>query len=247
MGKIIAVVSGKGGTGKTSFTACVSLALAAMGHTTLALDCDITLRNLDLALGLSDSAVMDFSDVLEGRCTLAEAAVPHRKYPNLSLLAAPLAPVGASFSLNAMQTLAQAIRQQYDYCFIDAPAGLGQGFQLATAVADSVVVVTTTDPAALRDAQRTVMELRRFPSGQVHLVVNRVQKKMLKALHSTIDDAMDTAGLPLLGVIPEDSDIPLALNRGIPLRDINYYAQRAYENIAKRITGQRVPLLRARW
>ena len=247
MGKIIAVVSGKGGTGKTSFTACVSLALAAMGHTTLALDCDITLRNLDLALGLSDSAVMDFSDVLEGRCTLAEAAVPHRKYPTLSLLAAPLAPVGTRFSLSAMQTLAQTIRRQYDYCFIDAPAGLGQGFQLATAVADSVVVVTTTDPAALRDAQRTVMELRRFPAGQVHLVVNRVQKKMLKALHSTIDDAMDTAGLPLLGVIPEDSDIPLALNRGIPLRDINYYAQRAYENIAKRITGQRAPLLRARW
>ncbi len=247
MGKIIAVVSGKGGTGKTSFTACVSLALAAMGHTTLALDCDITLRNLDLALGLSDSAVMDFSDVLEGRCTLAEAAVSHRKYPTLSLLAAPLAPVGARFSLNAMQALAQTIRRQYDYCFIDAPAGLGQGFQLATAVADSVVVVTTTDPAALRDAQRTVMELRRFPAGQVHLVVNRVQKKMLKALHSTIDDAMDTAGLPLLGVIPEDSDIPLALNRGIPLRDINYYAQRAYENIAKRITGQRAPLLRARW
>lgn len=247
MGKIIAVVSGKGGTGKTSFTACVSLALAAMGHTTLALDCDITLRNLDLALGLSDSAVMDFSDVLEGRCTLAEAAVSHRKYPTLSLLAAPLAPVGTRFSLSAMQTLAQTIRRQYDYCFIDAPAGLGQGFQLATAVADSVVVVTTTDPAALRDAQRTVMELRRFPAGQVHLVVNRVQKKMLKALHSTIDDAMDTAGLPLLGIIPEDSDIPLALNRGIPLRDINYYAQRAYENIAKRITGQRAPLLRARW
>lgn len=247
MGKIIAVVSGKGGTGKTSFTACVSLALAEMGHATLALDCDITLRNLDLALGLSDSAAMDFSDVLEGRCTLAEAAVPHRRSPRLSLLAAPLAPVGAQFSLAAMQALAREIRDNYDYCLIDAPAGLGQGFQLATAVADNVVVVTTTDPAALRDAQRTVMELRRFPAGQVHLVVNRVQKKMLKALHSTIDDAMDTAGLPLLGVIPEDGDIPLALNRGIPLRDINYYAQRAYENIAKRITGQHAPLLRARW
>ena len=218
MGKIIAVVSGKGGTGKTSLTACVGLALAEMGYETLALDCDITLRNLDLALGLSDSAAMDFSDVLEGRCTLT-----------------------------AMQALGQAIRQQYDYCLIDAPAGLGQGFQLATAAADSVIVVTTTDPAALRDAQRTVMELRRFPAGQVHLVVNRVRKKMLKALHATIDDAMDTAGLPLLGVIPEDTDVPLALNRGIPLRDMNYYAQRAYDNIAKRITGKRVPLMRARW
>ena len=235
MGKIIAVASGKGGTGKTSFTACVGLSLAAMGYETLALDCDITLRNLDLALGLSDSAAMDFSDLLEGRCTLEEAAVRHRKYPKLSLLAAPLAPVGARFSQTAMQALGQAIRQQYDYCLIDAPAGLGEGFQLAT------------DPAAMRDAQRTVMELRRFPAGQVHLVVNRVRKKMLKALHSTIDDAMDTAGLPLLGVIPEDGDIPLALNRGIPLRDMNYYAQRAYENIARRITGARVPLMRARW
>ena len=75
MGKIIAVASGKGGTGKTSFTACVGLSLAAMGYETLALDCDITLRNLDLALGLSDSAAMDFSDVLEGRCTLEAAAV----------------------------------------------------------------------------------------------------------------------------------------------------------------------------
>ena len=146
-----------------------------------------------------------------------------------------------------MQALGHQIRQKYDYCLVDAPAGLGQGFALATAIADNVVVVTTTDPAALRDAQRTVTELHRFGPGKIHLVVNRVRKKMLKALHTTIDDAMDTAGLPLLGVIPEDMDIPLALNRGIPLRDMNFYAQRAYENIAKRITGQRIPLLRARW
>ena len=56
--------------------------------------------------------------------------------------------------------------------------------------------------------------------------------------------AMDAAGLPLLGVVPEDSDVPYALNRGIPLRDINYYAARAYENIARRITGHQVPLMR---
>lgn len=247
MGKIIAVVSGKGGTGKTSLTACVALALAEMGYETLALDCDITLRNLDLVLGLSDSAAMDFTDVIEGRCTLEEAAVPHRKYPKLSLLCAPLAARDARFPAEDMQALACTIRQRYDYCLIDAPAGLGTGFTLATAVADGIIVVTTTDPAALRDAQRTVMELRTFPQGQVHLVVNRVRKKMLKALHSTIDDAMDMAGLPLLGVIPEDSDVPLALNRGIPLREMNYYAQRAYENIAKRLTGARVPLMRARW
>ena len=244
MGKIIAVVSGKGGTGKTSFTANTGLALAALGYRVLCLDCDITLRNLDLALGLSDSAMMDFSDVLEGRCTLSEAAVSHRKYPRLDLLSAPVTDGRPPYTPRQMDRLFRQIRTVYDYCLVDAPAGLGLGFHLATDYADQAVVVTTTDQSALRDAQRTVMELSRFPAGSVHLVVGRVQRRMLRALHTTIDDAIDSAGLPLLGVIPEDRDLSLAMNQGVPLRDVSDYAARAYDNIAKRIAGRRVPLMR---
>jgi septum site-determining protein MinD len=243
MGKIIAVVSGKGGTGKTSFTANTGLALAALGYHVLCLDCDITLRNLDLTLGLGDRALMDFTDVLSGRCSLKEAVVPHSKYPSLDLLEAP-ADIEDTLTPEQMEPLFRRIRNEYDYCLVDAPAGLGLGFHLASDYADSAVVVTTTDQTALRDAQRTVMELSRFPAGTVHLVVGRVQRRMLRALHTTIDDAIDTAGLPLLGVIPEDSDMPYALNQGLPLRDCNDYSARAYENIARRITGRRVPLMR---
>ena len=246
-GQCIAVVSGKGGTGKTSFTAGVGAALALSGRRVLCLDCDIGLRNLDLALGLSDRTLMDFSDVAQNRCSLDLAAVEHPKIPGLFLLTAPARLRGRPVTETQMTALLQEVRRRYDFCLLDAPAGLGTGFQLATCRADRCVVVTTADASSLRDAQHTVMELNRFPAGALHLVVNRVRKKMLKALHSTIDDAMDTAGLPLLGVIPEDGDIPLALNQGIPLRDMNYYAQRAYENIARRITGARVPLMRARW
>lgn len=243
MGKIIAVVSGKGGTGKTSFTANTGLALAALGYHVLCLDCDITLRNLDLTLGLGDRALMDFSDVIAGRCTLQEAVVSHPKYPSLDLLAAPVDPKEA-LRPEQMVELYRQIREEYSYCLVDAPAGLGLGFHLAADYADNAVVVTTTDQAALRDAQRTVMELDRFPTGSVHLVVGRVQRRMLRALHTTIDDAIDTAGLPLLGVIPEDGDMPYALNQGLPLRDCNDYSANAYENIAKRIAGRRVPLMK---
>lgn len=244
MGTIIAVVSGKGGTGKTSFTASVGIALAEMGYRTLALDCDITLRNLDMALGLSDSTTMDFSDVLDGRCPLNEAVARHRKYTQLELLAAPLSGHNEGFDIEKMMALGKEIREKYDFCLVDAPAGLGHGFLLATAIADRAVVITTAEPTALRDAQRTVSALRQFPTGTLHLVVNRVQKKMLKALHTTIDDAMDTAGAPLLGVVPEDSDVPLAIGRGVPLRDCNYFAQQAYENIAKRLAGKKTPLMK---
>ena len=244
MGKIIAVVSGKGVTGKTTFTANVGFALASMGKKVLCLDCDITLRNLDLALGLSDSALMDFSDVMSGRCTLEEAVVSHPKYPSLFLLAAPLVFGGFSVEPEQVTALMSQIRESFDYCLVDAPAGLGQGFRMATQEADHVMVVTTTDVTALRDAQRTVMELDRFPNGKVHLIVNRVAKKLLRQLHTTIDDAMDAAGLPLLGVVPEDADIPKCLNQGTPLRDDNFYAARAYYNIAKRIAGYKAPLMK---
>ena len=75
-GQCIAVVSGKGGTGKTSFAAGVGAALALSGRRVLCLDCDIGLRNLDIALAMTDRAVMDFTDVLAGYCSLGDAITP---------------------------------------------------------------------------------------------------------------------------------------------------------------------------
>ncbi len=244
MGQIIAVVSGKGGTGKTSLTANVGTALSMMGYRTLCLDCDITLRNLDLALGLSDRAVMDFSDVVKGRCTLEEAVAVSDKYPDLHLLAAPLCDGETDVTASQMAALAEKIRAEYALCLVDSPAGLSQGFKFAAAMADRCIVVTTMEASALRDAQRTVMELESFPAGSVHLVVNRIDKKMLKQMRLTVDDAIDTAGAQLLGIVPEDKEVAYALSRGIPLRERSYYIERAYNNIAKRLVGRRVPLLR---
>ena len=167
MGKIIAVVSGKGGTGKTSFTANTGLALASLGQRVLCMDCDITLRNLDLALGLSDRALMDFSDVLAERCTLEQAVVTHGSYPKLDLLTAPMADRPLALTVRQLASLARQIRDTYDWCLIDAPAGLGQGFKMDACMADQVVVVTTTDVSAMRDAQRTAMELSAFPAERL--------------------------------------------------------------------------------
>ena len=247
MGQTIAVVSGKGGTGKTSFAANVGMALAALGYKTLCLDCDIGLRNLDLALGMTDRAVMDFTDVVSGFTSLEDAVVPHPRQKHLYLLTAPARITLPELTEADMAKLFASINKTFDYCLVDAPAGLGEGFRLAVNRADRAIVVTTTDAISLRDAQRTVMELSHLPKGRVHLVVNRCRKKLLKSLHQTIDDAIDTAGLPLLGVVPEDETMALYLGRGEPLMlSENDYAARAYRNIAHRLVGKRTPLLRIR-
>ena len=122
MGQVIAVVSGKGGTGKTSFTALVGSALAEMGHRTLCLDCDVGLRNLDLALGMSDSALMDFTDVIAGRATLEQAAVRHPYGCRLYLLTAPIG-LHEDIRTSEMKGLLDEVRSRFDYCLIDSGAG----------------------------------------------------------------------------------------------------------------------------
>ena len=245
MGQVIVIASGKGGTGKTSLTAGVSSCLAALGKQVLCVDMDVGLRNLDLSLGLTDRVLMDFSDVAAGRCTLQRAAVEHPEIPGLHLITAPLDPAALGMDAQQFCAFLDEARALYDYILLDAPAGLGAGFRLSACGADRAIVVCTSDASSLRDAQRAVAELRHVAT--VQLVVNRVQTKLLKRLRTTIDDAMDTAGLPLPGVVPEDQNVTLSANFGTPIVLMTHKkAAIAYLNIARRILGQRVPIMRIR-
>ena len=134
MGTAVMITSGKGGTGKTSLTAGVASCLAALGRRVLCIDLDIGLRNLDIALGLSDRAVMDFSDVMERRCPLLTAAVEHPDIRGLYLLTAPL--TLEQPDIQQFRTLVDEAKDCFDFVFMDSPAGLGVGFQLAMAAAD---------------------------------------------------------------------------------------------------------------
>lgn len=244
MGIVIAITSGKGGTGKTSVTGGTAAALARMGRSVLCVDMDIGLRNLDISLGMNDRALMDFTDVAQGRCPLERAAVTHPDLPGLSLLTAPLTLPDDLTPRQVFDLIKQA-KARYQYVLIDSPAGLGAGFRLATAYADRAIVVATNDASSLRDAQRTVTELAHLE--QVHLVMNRIQPKLLKKLKATIDDAMDAAGLPLLGVVPEDPRVMLSANLGQPLTlGGRAGAAQACANIARRLEGQHVPIMRIR-
>ena len=244
MGTAIVVTSGKGGTGKTSITGGVAGSLARLGHSVLCIDMDIGLRNLDISLGLSDRALMDFSDVAEGRCPLVRAAVNHPDLPGLALLTAPMT-LSSALTEEAVRRMLDTARSLYDYVLIDSPAGLGAGFRMACCGADRAIVVSTNDASSLRDAQRTVGELDFL--RQIYLVMNRIQPKLLRQLRTTIDDAMDTAGLPLLGVVPEDPQVMLSANLGRPLiLGGRQGAANACLNIAKRLEGRRVPIMRIR-
>ena len=243
LGQVLTVVSGKGGTGKTSICAAVAVSLACMGQRVLCVDADIGLRNLDLALGMAELPILPFTDLLSKQYGLEDAA-RHPSVTGLFLLTAPIRQKAEEISLDAFGELIEQARQQFEWIFIDAGAGVGAGFTLATTFADRILVVANADPASLRDAAFCTDLLYGRFDGRMHLIVNRVRPKLLKKLSLTIDDVMDGVGLPLLGVVPEDANVVLATASGKALTlQSPKGASIACANIARRLCGQRVRLM----
>jgi len=242
LGELIAILSGKGGTGKTSVCAGIAEALALQDKTVLCIDCDVGLRNLDIALGLSQIGALSFQDVCSGNYTL-DQATRHSVYPGLSFLTAPVNCTPDEVDKEAFGEMLQQARQLFDYVLLDAPAGIEVGFQLSAAYADRVILVTSADPAAIRDASRASDVLEAMGKKNVRMILNRVNERMISAMGITVDDIMDQSGLPLLGLVPEDENVPLAAAFRQPLLGYEKKgAAAACKRIAKRIQGNFVPV-----
>lgn len=242
MGELLAVLSGKGGTGKTSVCAALACALAEDGKKVLCIDCDVGLQNLDIALGLSQEGALSFQDVCAGGYDLSQA-LAHPDFPSLRFLTAPVGCSAADVDTRSFFRLLRQARQPFDYVFLDAPAGIEAGFSLAARFADRILLVTGPDPAAVRDAARAGQVLETMGKTSVRLIVNRITRKLGSRLHLTVDDIMDTAGLPLIGIIPEDPQVTLAAARGKPLLlSTHKGAAAACLRIAKRLQGIPQPI-----
>ena len=243
MGKVIAVASGKGGTGKTTAVAALSSCLAVLGHKTLCIDFDAELRNLDLALGMTDFTVKDYMDVVSGKVDLMSACSESPKIPKLFFLSAPITSIPDDVDAAALKPMFDEVRKEFDYCLIDSPSGIGTGFQLANSNADMSIIITTGELASMRDANRAAGAVRDMGITNIRLLVNRVLPRNYKQIRTTVDDVIDTVGVQLLGLIPEDKNVFLSLHRNTPMI---LYRKRssAYDflDAARRITGDDIPL-----
>ncbi len=244
LGRVITITSGKGGVGKTTTTANLAVALASLGKQVICIDADIGLRNLDLILGLENRIVYDLIDVVEGRCKLRQAMIRHTKLPDLWLIPAAQTRDKTAISPAQMVGIIKELRGEFQFILIDSPAGIERGFRNALAPADEVVIVTNPEVSAVRDADRIIglveADERRLP---MRLIINRVKPEMVRRGEMlSADDVIDILSIKLIGVVPDDEDVLIAGNRGIP--DPNSKAGQAFRNIARRLMGEEVPFMR---
>ncbi len=237
MSEVIVVTSGKGGVGKTTTAANIGTGLAMLGHKVAVVDTDIGLRNLDVVMGLENRIVYNLVDVIYGNCRLKQALIRDKRYSNLYLL--PSAQTKDKTAVTPEQ-----MSNYFDYIILDCPAGIEQGFKNAIAGADRAIVVTTPEVSAIRDADRIIGLLEANDISQIELIINRIRPDMIqKGDMMSVDDVIEILAINLLGIIPDDQQIVIATNQGVPLSGKNSPAEQGYINICRRITGEEVPFL----
>ncbi|MCX8061911.1 MAG: septum site-determining protein MinD [Anaerolineales bacterium] len=243
--KVLTVTSGKGGVGKTTATANIAAALAASGAKVVCIDADIGLRNLDVVLGLENRIVYDLVDVVEGRCRLRQAMIRDKRLPELYLIPAAQTRDKSAVSPSDMVRLCDELRPEFDWVFIDSPAGIERGFRNAIAPADISIVITNPEVSAVRDADRIIGLIEAEEKGPPRLIINRIKPEMVKKGDMlSADDVLELLAIELLGLIPEDEEVIISTNRGVPVAlDGKSRAGQAFRNIASRLRGEQVPFM----
>ncbi|MBR5129191.1 MAG: septum site-determining protein MinD [Firmicutes bacterium] len=218
MGKAIVIASGKGGTGKTMFSANLGVTLALQGHKVVLIDLDTGLRNLDLYLGIENNIVYDVNDVLTGVCRIRQALVKVKAFPGLMFMAAsPQKPTGEITPLH-IKVLCNKLKQKYDYIIIDAPAGIDDGMVLATGGCDMGIIVVTPEYASLRNAEIVKTTLEEQGIEKISYVVNKIDLKLIETGKApSFEEVTKNIRDKIVGIIQKDDNIHVSTNLGIPI------------------------------
>jgi len=196
-------------------------------------------------LGLENRIVYDLVDVIEGRCRLRQAMIRDKRLPELYLIPAAQTRDKSAVSPSDMVRLCDELRPEVDWILIDSPAGIERGFKNAIAASDRVLVLTNPEVSAVRDADRVIGILDAEGKGPASLIINRLNPAMVRRGDMlSVEDVLDLLAIELIGIVPEDENIIVASNRGQPLAfDGKIKAGLAFQNIARRLMGEKVPFI----
>ncbi len=242
MGVATVITSGKGGVGKSTITAGLGLALAARGRRVLLIDGDAGLGCLDHMLGVTEHMVFDIADVVSGRAEPMKAVYSCPFSDGLFLLPAP-AREDDVISPDIMKQLVSVLARYYDHVLIDSPAGVGGGFLSAAASAQRAMIVTTPDPICVRNANKTHFLLEQAGVKQQRLIINRFSGHNFytQGFYPDLDSVIDSAGVRLIAVIPEDTLLAAAASNCEPAPQKSAGVM-AFGRLAARLEGEHVPL-----
>lgn len=251
--RIIVVTSGKGGVGKTTSSAAIATGLAKKGYKTAVLDFDVGLRNLDLIMGCERRVVYDFINVINNEAKLNQALIKDRHVDNLYILPASQTKDKDALTLEGVERVLRELDSMgFEFVICDSPAGIETGALMSMYFADEAIVTTNPEVSSVRDSDR-IIGILNAKSRRAELDLEPVVAKLLLTRYLptrveknemlSVEDVQELLTIPLLGVIPESTDVLKASNSGNPIiLDTKSEAGMAYEDAVERLLGNEVEL-----
>ncbi len=230
---VYAIASGKGGVGKTTTTVNLGTALAQAGKRVAIVDVDLGMANMAGFVSLDPSSTT-LHDVLSGTATLEEAS--YKLAENIVAV-----PSGieleeyAKTSPEGIRDVVETLRENFEYVLLDVGAGVSHETVLPLGLADSVLLVSTPEPASVHDSKKT-LELTDRAGGRVGgLVITRT----LPSGDVSYEKIASGLDIPLLGTIPEDPTVRESVYAGTPLvvHKPQSPAAVAYRKLAAKLAG----------
>lgn len=251
MARIIVVTSGKGGVGKTTSSAAISMGLALRGHKTAVIDFDVGLRNLDLIMGCERRVVYDLVNVINGEATLNQALIKDKRCNDLFILPASQTRDKDALSIEGVGKILEDLAKDFEYIVCDSPAGIERGATMAMYFADDAIVVTNPEVSSVRDSDRMLgilssksrrAENAEEPIKEYLLLTRYNPERVEQGEMLSVEDVQEILSLQLLGVVPESKAILNASNSGTPvILDTESDAGQAYSDIVARYLGEDKP------
>jgi septum site-determining protein MinD len=252
MTRIIVITSGKGGVGKTTSSASISTGLAQAGKKTVVIDFDVGLRNLDLVMGCERRVVYDFINIIQGESTVNQTLIKDKNTENLFILPASQTKDKDSLTCKGVSLVFQELlKMNFDFIICDSPAGIERGALLALYFADEAIITTNPEISSVRDADRILGIIsskskrakdKKTPVKENLLLTRYSPEKVRAGDMLSMDDVLDILRIPLIGVIPEDSFVLKASNKGSPvILNLESNSGQAYQDVVKRLLGKKIP------
>ncbi|MFB6242298.1 MAG: cell division ATPase MinD [Candidatus Nanosalina sp.] len=235
MTRVISVLSGKGGVGKTTMTSNIGVALSKHGEDVVIIDGNFSGANIAQHFGMGFQDV-SLNDVLEGDAYITQAVSKHPE--GVSVLPASILEFDSDAE-NLKHSLIDFLGDK-DYIMIDAAAGVDEEVEAAIEASDEVLLVSKPELPALTNTLGAKKLAEQMDRDVIGLVLNEVRDEDHEV---DVEDVEELVGEEVIGEVPDHKHV----RESIALRDpvVSYKpdsrAAHAIEDVAYRIRGEEPP------
>jgi pilus assembly protein CpaE len=237
-GRVIAVVSPKGGTGKTTVATNLAVGLAGTASGQVAIvDLDLQFGDVATALQLMpEHTIADAARAVSTLDTMSLKVLLTHHPVDLYALCGPESPAeGERITAAQVESIVQLLQRDFRYVVIDTSAGLGEHTLAALEAATDVVLICAMDVPAVRSFRKTLVTLDEIgmTAALRHIVLTRSDSRV----GLNVDDIERTIGRGIDVGIPSTRAVPVSINQGTPILQSDQRRNPAYQALAQ-LTGR---------